>query len=164
MLVVNWISNILIEICSFSAFCYVIQNILLFCAYSFVFNVKKFVSFGGCITSIQLTTSMYWPCYCTVHVSIVIHMCDSMWSFWLEASFLAFLYICIVVGSTNINITNITSSVNTKRSRHMTMKIQFLPLDSYNNVAGWKWLMGTETSGGSPHHKYHDQHNIDTQA
>ena len=45
-----------------------------------------------------LTTSMYWPCYCTVHVSIVIHMCDSMWSFWLEASFLAFLYICIVVG------------------------------------------------------------------
>ena len=54
------------------------------------------------LASCLFTTSIHWPCYCTVHVYLVIHFCDSMWSFWVAANlwrfFLLFVYICIVIG------------------------------------------------------------------
>jgi len=31
------------------------------------------------LASIQLTTNIHWPGYCTVHVYVVIHLCDNMW-------------------------------------------------------------------------------------
>jgi hypothetical protein len=48
----------------------------------------------------QLTTGIYLLCYCTVHVYVVIHFCDSMWSFWNggESVTILFAYICIAVG------------------------------------------------------------------
>ena len=39
--------------------------------------------------------------YCIVHVFVVIHFCDSMWSFWVEAN-LSLVYICFVVGDSII--------------------------------------------------------------
>jgi hypothetical protein len=52
-----------------------------------------------------LTLLLYCPClcchslpsYCAVHVYVVIHLCGSMWSFWVEANlcrfFLSFVYV-----------------------------------------------------------------------
>ena len=34
--------------------------------------------------SSQLTTSIHWPCYCTVRVSVLIQIRDSMWSCWVD--------------------------------------------------------------------------------
>jgi hypothetical protein len=34
----------------------------------------------------QLTTNIHWPWYWTVHVYVVIHFCDRVWSFRAEAS------------------------------------------------------------------------------
>jgi hypothetical protein len=53
------------------------------------------------LASSQLTTSIHWPCYCTIHVYVVIHICD-MLSFWVETNLFRFcfklcVYICIVV-------------------------------------------------------------------
>jgi hypothetical protein len=45
-----------------------------------------------------LTMIIHWPCYCTVHVYVVIHFCDGVWSFWVEANLcriLLFVYIGI---------------------------------------------------------------------
>jgi len=53
------------------------------------------------LANIQLATSIHLPCYCTVHIYVVIHLCDSMRSFWVEVSlcmFLSFVYDCIAVG------------------------------------------------------------------
>jgi len=36
------------------------------------------------LASSQLATSIHWPCYCTVHVYVVIKFCDRMWYFWVE--------------------------------------------------------------------------------
>jgi hypothetical protein len=40
--------------------------------------------------------------YCTVHVYVVIHICDGKWSFWVETNrcrlFSSFVYICIAIG------------------------------------------------------------------
>ena len=36
---------------------------------------------------------IHWPCYCTVHVYVVINFCDSIWSFWVEASLCRFFFI-----------------------------------------------------------------------
>ena len=33
------------------------------------------------ISSSRLTTTIHSPCYCTVHVNVVIHFCGSIWSF-----------------------------------------------------------------------------------
>jgi hypothetical protein len=38
---------------------------------------------------------IYWPCYCTVHVYGVIHSCDSIWSYWVEASLCRFYIVCL---------------------------------------------------------------------
>ena len=46
----------------------------------------------------QLPINIYWPCYCTIHVYVVIHLCDSIWSFWMEANLCRFFNICIAVG------------------------------------------------------------------
>ena len=27
---------------------------------------------------------MHWPCYCTVHIYVVMNCCYNMWSFWVE--------------------------------------------------------------------------------
>ena len=53
----------------------------------------------------QLTTSILWPYSCTVHVNVVIHFCDSIRSFWLEANlcrFLSLVYICFVVSDPSL--------------------------------------------------------------
>ena len=47
------------------------------------------------LASSQLTMSIHWPCNCTVHVYIVIHFYDSMWSFWVEVN-LCRAFICTV--------------------------------------------------------------------
>ena len=39
--------------------------------------------------------------YCIVHIFVVSHFCDSMWSFWVEAN-LSLVYICFVVGDSVI--------------------------------------------------------------
>ena len=49
--------------------------------------------------------SIHWPCFCTVHVYVVVHFCDSL--VFLTGSecvqfFLLFVYICIAVGDLNI--------------------------------------------------------------
>jgi hypothetical protein len=33
-------------------------------------------------TSSMLNMCIHKPCHCTVHVSVLIHFCDSVWSFW----------------------------------------------------------------------------------
>jgi hypothetical protein len=48
-----------------------------------------------CYCSSQLNMNFHWPCYCNVHIFVVIHFCDSVWSFWLEADILLFTYITI---------------------------------------------------------------------
>jgi len=40
----------------------------------------------------QLTKNIHCPCYCTVHLYVVIHYCDSMWSFLVEANLYIFFY------------------------------------------------------------------------
>jgi hypothetical protein len=55
------------------------------------------------LASSQLTMSIHWPWYCTVYVYVVIHFCDSMWSFWVQGNlcrffFILFVYICVVIG------------------------------------------------------------------
>jgi len=44
--------------------------------------------------SSQLTTNnhWHWPCYCTVHVCVDIHFCNSMWSFWVEVNLCRFCF------------------------------------------------------------------------
>ena len=49
-------------------------------------------------TTSQLATITHWPCNCTVHVLVIIHFYDSMWSCWEEVDvcrvcFIAWLYI-----------------------------------------------------------------------
>jgi len=42
--------------------------------------------------------------YCTVQVFVVIHICDSMWSFSVETNlYILFVYICVAVGDSVIN-------------------------------------------------------------
>jgi hypothetical protein len=38
-----------------------------------------------------LMYNIYWLCYYTVHVFVIIHFCDCMWSFSVEASMYYFL-------------------------------------------------------------------------
>ena len=43
--------------------------------------------------------SIHWPCYCTVHVYVVIHYCNGVLSFWFEMNlsrFILIVYICMV--------------------------------------------------------------------
>ena len=50
------------------------------------------------LASSPLVKSVHLHCYCTVHIYVVIHFCDSMWSFWVEANpFASLVYICIVL-------------------------------------------------------------------
>ena len=37
---------------------------------------------------------MHWPCYCTVHVHVVIHFYDSVWSFWW-GNLCRFIIVCL---------------------------------------------------------------------
>jgi len=53
-----------------------------------------------------ITCNIYWLCYYTVHVFVIIHFCDSMWLFWVEANmycFLSFVYICFAIGDSVIH-------------------------------------------------------------
>jgi hypothetical protein len=36
---------------------------------------------------------IHWPCYCAVHVYVVIHICDSMRSLWVKVNLLRFFII-----------------------------------------------------------------------
>ena len=47
------------------------------------------------LASSQLVKSIHLHCYCTVHIYVVIHFCDSMWSFWVETNICSFLIICL---------------------------------------------------------------------
>ena len=43
--------------------------------------------------------SIHWPCYCTVHVYVVIHYFNDVLSFWFEMNlsrFILIVYICMV--------------------------------------------------------------------
>ena len=40
----------------------------------------------------MLQTLLHWQCYCTVHVHVVIHFYDDVWSFSVEASLCIFYY------------------------------------------------------------------------
>jgi hypothetical protein len=55
------------------------------------------------LASRQLTTSIHWPCNCTVNAYGVIHFLDSMWSFWVESNLCKFCivywYLCYRWGS-----------------------------------------------------------------
>jgi len=42
--------------------------------------------------SSQLTASIQCSYCCTVHVYVVIHLCDNVWSFWVEANLYSFFY------------------------------------------------------------------------
>jgi hypothetical protein len=45
----------------------------------------------------RLTTSVYWPCYCTIHVYVVIHFCDSMWSFCVQTNLCRFVIVRLYI-------------------------------------------------------------------
>jgi hypothetical protein len=42
--------------------------------------------------------NIYWLCYYTVHVFVIIHFCDSMWSFREEAVYVLPLEIQLSIG------------------------------------------------------------------
>ena len=49
------------------------------------------------LASSQLTMTIHWTCYCTVHLYVAIHFCGSVWCFGVETNlcrFLWFVYIC----------------------------------------------------------------------
>ena len=48
-----------------------------------------------CYCSSQLNMTFHWPCYCNVHIFVVIHFCDSVWSFWLEANLCRYLIVYV---------------------------------------------------------------------
>jgi hypothetical protein len=52
-------------------------------------------TFSTFLASRQLTMSIHWPCYCTVHVYVVIQYCDNMWSFWVEAILCGIFIVCL---------------------------------------------------------------------
>ena len=56
------------------------------------------------LASSQLTMSIHWPCYCTVHDYVVIHSCNSMWSLWVEANLCSFFIVCLSVLSLEIKL------------------------------------------------------------
>jgi hypothetical protein len=78
-----------------------------------IFWYKKvmffYPTYSTFLANSQLTTNIYWPCYCTVHVYVVIHwpcyrtvnvyvviqFCVDMWSFWMEANLCRFFIICL---------------------------------------------------------------------
>ena len=82
-----------------------------FCLLYFVISDKEqshllpllVTDFLGTFVS-SIVTTIHCPCYwrhCTVHIYVVIHFCDSMWSFRVKVNqcrFLLFIYICIAVG------------------------------------------------------------------
>ena len=41
--------------------------------------------------------NIYWLCYYTVHVFVIIHLCDSIWSFWVEANMYCFYIVCLYI-------------------------------------------------------------------
>jgi hypothetical protein len=45
------------------------------------------------LASSQLTTGIHLPSCCTVHVFVVIHFCDSMWSFYVKTNLCGFFFI-----------------------------------------------------------------------
>jgi hypothetical protein len=52
------------------------------------------------LASSQLTTSIHWSCYCTAHVYVVIHFCDSMvFLSGTESVHVSFFLLCIAVGN-----------------------------------------------------------------
>ena len=53
--------------------------------YQLWFLAKEFIVWladSTCLASSQLITSIYWHCYCTVHVYRVINFCNNMWYFY----------------------------------------------------------------------------------
>ena len=44
----------------------------------------------------MLQTLLHWHCYCTVHVYVVVHFYDDVWSFSVEAS-LCILFYCLFI-------------------------------------------------------------------
>ena len=43
--------------------------------------------------------SIHRPFYCSVDVDVVLHICNSVWSFWVEANIcMQFLFICLDLG------------------------------------------------------------------
>ena len=60
----------------------------------------------------QLTTNIHWLCYCTVHLYVVFHFYNGMWSFWVEVIcaglFLSFIYIIYQEDKIGITLTCLT--------------------------------------------------------
>jgi hypothetical protein len=84
-----------------------------------------------------LTTSIRWPCNCTVHVYFVIHLCDSVWSFeWTRicVGFSSFVYICIAVEHTVINILDSINLIVVPVPRH---HLSFQPRMSWSFCVQW---------------------------
>ena len=48
-----------------------------------------------CYCTVHVYVVIHWPCYCTVHVYVVIHFCVYMWSFWMEANLCRLFFICL---------------------------------------------------------------------
>ena len=43
--------------------------------------------------------NIHWPFYCSVHVNVVVHICNSVWYFWVEANIcMQVLFICLDLG------------------------------------------------------------------
>jgi hypothetical protein len=63
------------------------------------------------LASSQLTRGIHQPCCCTVHVYVVIHVCNSVGCFWVEANIWRFLLAnCVYIVVRNLII-------NSKRGR-----------------------------------------------
>ena len=63
-------------------------------------NTYIYSTYYTFLASSQLTTSIHWPCYCTAHVYVVIHFCDSMvFLSGTESVHVSFLLLCIAVGN-----------------------------------------------------------------
>ena len=56
------------------------------------------------LASSQLTMSIHWPWYCTVYIYVVIHFCDSMWSFWVQGNLCRFFLYCLFISVLSLEI------------------------------------------------------------
>jgi hypothetical protein len=46
--------------------------------------------------STQFPTSFHWTCYCTFYFLFSIHLCDSVWSLWVEVNLCSCLFIYVL--------------------------------------------------------------------
>jgi hypothetical protein len=70
------------EVCDVGHVTYNFINMLFISTGMFYDKLRPQMLSVGTTANSPLTMSIYWPCIRTVHVYVVIHFCDSVWSFY----------------------------------------------------------------------------------